>query len=141
LQAGSLEAYAKILRELEIQICAVQESGNEVFRLVEPGSENAILNESDKGAEKKLRTVLFGHKSQELLGWDRLLLQQAGLDLEEFVVGQIYPQKLINVLRGIEIEHCRGAEREIQEIRSTTFGLVESEAGPGFEVVSQDYKR
>ena len=139
LTTVDLDSYSRMLRTLGIHVCAVHEVENEVLRLVDPGSTEEKFAHSDKESERGKGTLLFAHRLPELKEWDLKLLRRAGLNTRKYVVGQIYPDKLIETLRDLELKHCEEAGRKLEDIRSTTFGLIESGDDFEFQIVSQVY--
>lgn len=140
VEARDRGSYAKQLSFFKIQIAAVNELNNNVYRLADPGG-SATLTQTSKGEEKSQKTVLFAHKNPRLKEWDNDLLRRAGRDPQGYVVGQIYPQDLINTIRGLEEAYTKQQGREMKEVRTTSFKIVESGNEYKFEVSGQTYKR
>ncbi len=139
LEARDRGSYAKQLSFFKIEITAINELNNNVYRLADPAGAKR-LTQSSKGAEKTAKTKVFAHKSPRLQEWDKDLLRQVGRDPDGYIVGQIYPQELIQALRNLELAHVAQQKRGVEEIRSTSFKIVEDGSGYKFEVTGQTYK-
>lgn len=141
LEAKDRNAYRKQLSFFKIEVGAVHKMNNRVFRLSDPAGASRLV-ESSRAGEKAKRTHLWGHRNKRLLDWDKDILRQAGLQsVDDFIVGQFYPQEMINQLRGLEVDYAKRAGREASEIRETTFKVVTAGNGYQFEVRNQTYRR
>lgn len=140
LEARDRAAYAKQLSYFKIDIGAAHKISNEVVRLSDPAGSKAVTR-SSRADEKKKKTVLFSHKNRRLQEWDKALMSAAVSNIDDYVLGQIFPQDMINRLRSLEIAYAEAAGRTVPEIRTTGFKIVEDGSGYKFEVTGQTYKR
>ncbi len=140
-EAKDRNSYYQQLSFFKIEIGAIHKLNNNVYRLADPAGA-AALRTSDRSTEKTNKTVLFSHRIRRLEEWDKDLLRKADLqNLDDFILGQVYPQPLINQLRGVETAYAKSKGHEVAEVRATTFKVVPGGAGYQLEVTEQTYRR
>jgi hypothetical protein len=140
-EAKDRNSYYQQLSFFKIEIGAIHKLNNNVYRLSDPAGAAAI-RATDRSAEKANRTVLFSHRIRRLEDWDKDLLRKADLrNLDDYVLGQVYPQAMINQLRAVETEYAKSKGHEIAEVRATTFKVVPGGPGYQLEVTEQTYRR
>lgn len=142
-EAKDRKSYYGQLSFFKIELGAIHKVNNNVYRLSDPGGA-ASVRESSRGNEKANRTVLFSHRIRKLEDWDKELLRKSSSSLarlDDYLVGQIYPQELINLLRGVETAYAKSKGHEIAEVRATKFKVVPGGPGWQLEVTEQTYRR
>ena len=128
--AADTDTYAKQLSFFSIDIGVVSETKQSIKRLVDPAGAKRVVNSNRKTEAKNL---YFVHKKQRFLAWDRLLAERAGIDTENSLTVQFYPEKTRQVIRGVEAARLKELGKELKEVKNTILKVVPDGRGYKFE--------
>jgi len=127
------DEYARQLDAFGVELAIV--SGNQLVYASHFSQAQPSKRTGSGSDDKRLFFVWRGQGRKES---DIALLAKAGLQVGEGVIFQFYPAQVESILEQLEVRY-KG--KQPAEIRNTRFGVVHSEDGYNFEVLSQEYLR
>lgn len=140
LEARDKGSYAKQLSYFKFEISAVHKVSTDVYRMADPAGTKQVTR-TNRAEEKRRKSVFWGQKNRLLQEWDKDLIRSQVPNLDDYVVGQIFPQEVINRLRSLEIAYAEEKGRTVEEVRTTSFRIIQAGSGFEFQVSGQTYKR
>ena len=125
VQADSLTAYRELLDELDIEIGVVARSGERIVRLAEFGSRKLRIQESSRADENRRNAYrAFAEKSGGMRKvWDRRLVRESGIGMNDYLICQFYPERLLERLQALEAEALADSGRGREELSLTRFRI------------------
>ena len=129
--AADPETYAKQLSFFSIDIGVVSKNKQSIKRLDDPGGAKRVINSNRK---KESKNVHFVHKKQRFLAWDKLLAGQAGIDTDNALTVQFYPEKTRAIIRQVEADKLREGGRKLGDVKNTNLKVVPDGDGYKFEI-------
>ncbi|HMP80123.1 MAG TPA: hypothetical protein PKD54_11775, partial [Pirellulaceae bacterium] len=137
-ESPDINTYARQLSYFKIDLGAVSEVTNQIFRLADPGGARRVIR-SDRKTEQE--SVYFGHQQARMQRWDERMLRDAlGRDADNSLVVQFYSDDARAQLRAVEAEYLRQQGRDLREVKNTFFKIREAGGGYRFEVSNQTYR-
>jgi hypothetical protein len=122
MEVADFERYKTQLDNLGIEICVVHATEQGVWRL-RNFSSGVEVTESDREAENALESAYFAHATPRLKKWDREIAKVTGMDLDEKILLQRYPEKLIARILELEAKKLEELGRNLSEVDQTNVKL------------------
>jgi hypothetical protein len=135
--ASDISTYATMLSFFKIEIGIVSESRPDIFRLDDPAGAKSV-RQSTREAEKA--SVYFIHKKQRFRAWDKVISKQAGIDTNETLSVQFYPEATRQLMRNAEGAALREVGKKVTDVKNTFFKVVADGSGYKFEVQEMLYR-
>jgi len=129
--ASDISTYATMLSFFKIEIGIVSASRPDLFRLNDPAGAKSV-RQSSRETEKA--SVYFVHKKQRFLAWDKAMGKQAGIDTNDTLSVQFYPDDTRQLMRNAEAAALQGTGKEVIDVKNTFFKVVADGSGYKFEV-------
>ena len=132
--AADSATYAKQLSFFSIDIGVVSETKQSIKRLVDPAGAKSVINSNRKTESENL---YFVHKKQRFLAWDRLLAGQAGIDTDNSLTVQFYPEKTRQLIRTAEANKLKEVGKVLGDVKNTIIKVVPE--GSGYKFVITEF--
>ena len=140
--ARDMKSYAVQLDHYKIELAAIGGSiqGVDIANNLS-GSPRKRLVTDTKSADA-MRLYFMWNSPSPLMQYDRQLLQQAGVQLQNRSMLKFIPQELENQLAHIELDYAKErGHQSVTEIAKTIFESKPAGSGYEFEVISQRYRK
>lgn len=130
--AADRDEYASILQSFDIYLGVVSQTSNRIDFLTELTEEKATVKTGTRQSDEA-QVIYFRNTKASLREWDKAIVQDAGLELDEKVIVLFYPKEIRNKLLERELAICTKDNKEPSEVKSVSFGCRPQEADEGFE--------
>lgn len=130
-QADNLDSYAKQLSNLNIDVAAIHRSRNSIWRVHDVAGVNKVI---ETNRQQENTTLRFQNKKTRMRDWDRELCERAGVEVSDTIQSHFYPASAKLKLEELESVAVAQANRQLKNVRKTTFKVVERGGGFSFEV-------
>lgn len=137
-EARDVDAYARQLEHFGIELGVVGGGIAGIDYVGKPASE-VVTRHGDSGSEKRL--YFIWHQENPLQRFDRLLLQRAGVGVNQREIVKFIPPVLENQLAQIELEYAMARGRSFNSIDKTVFFCEAGSDGYRFVVREQRYRK
>lgn len=134
--AANPQTYAKQLSFFKIDIGVVSETKQSIRRLVDPAGAKRVINSNRKTEAK---SVYFVHKKQRFLAWDRVLAGESGIDTDDSLTVQFYPDETRLLIRTAEAKKLQEAGKTVPDVKNTILKVVPDGSNYKFEVTEFIY--
>ena len=136
-EAEDIGSYSKQLSFFNIDVGIIKQSGNDIWRVSDPGGGSKVIK-TDRGRENA--SLRFQHQKRRLRLWDQTLAKRAGVDLSNTVQCQFYPESTRVIIRQAEAAALAETGRELKEVKNTIFKVEPGGAGFVFTVLDIVYR-
>lgn len=130
-QADDIDDYARQLSFFNIDVAAIHQSKNSIWRINDVAGANQVVVTS---RQQENQTLRFQHKKSQMRRWDRELCERAGVEVTDTIQSHFYPVSTQRELEKIESIAVAQAKRQLKDVRKTTFKAIEKGNGFSFEV-------
>ena len=132
-ESENIDTYAKQLSFFNIDIGVIHSIENDIWRIHDPGGSPSVIK-TDRNAENK--TLRFMHKKPKLQRWDQTIARRQGVELEDTIIAQFYPESTRQIIRQVELDKLQGTGKKVSDIRNTIFKAERT--GDGFAFIAVD---
>ena len=136
-ESESIDTYAQQLSFFDIDIGVINKTTPDIWRVRDVGN-NPTVSKTNRDAEDD--AVHFMHKKPRMRRWDQTLARRQGIEMENTIVAQFYPEKTRAVMRQIEAKALEGTGKNVIDVRNTIFKVVPDGDGFVFTVVDIIYR-
>ena len=131
-QADDIDMYAKQLSFFNIDVAAIHQSRNSIWRVNDVAGANTVVLTS---RQQEDRTLRFQHRKPFMQRWDRELCERAGVKVDNTIQSHFYPASTQRELEKVESIAVAQSKRQLKDVRKTTFKIIEKkDEGFSFEV-------
>jgi len=136
-EAEDIGTYAKQLSFFDIDLGIIHQIKNDIWRVNDVGGGLKVIQTNRTRENKSLR---FQHKKPRMRRWDQELAKRAGVQLDNTVQCQFYPEKTRVVIRQAEAAALADTGRKLNEVRNTIFKVEQGGSGYVFTVIDILYR-
>ncbi len=137
-ESENIDAYAEQLSFFNIDIGVIPvDSSNDIWRVHDVGGAPSVVK-TNRAAENE--TLRFAHKKLRMQRWDQILARRQGVELDDTIVAQFYPEDTRQLIRQAELDALQAAGKKVSDVRNTTFKVVPTDDGYVFSVVDILYR-
>lgn len=136
-ESENIDVYSQQLTYFDIDVGVIHKTTPEIWRIQNVGTSPSVAK-SNREAENE--TVRFMHKKPRMRRWDQTLAKRQGINLENTIVAQFYPEKTRAMIRQVEAAALEGTGKTVIDVRNTVFKVVPMDDGFAFTVVDIIYR-
>ncbi len=136
-ESENIETYAQQLTFFDIDVGVIHRTTPEIWRVQRVGDSPTVTKTN---REMENETVRFMHKKPRMRRWDQTSAKRQGINLENTIVAQFYPEKTRALMRSIEAKALEGTGKKVVDVRNTVFKVVPADNGFEFTVVDIIYR-
>jgi hypothetical protein len=138
-ESDNIDAYAQQLSFFNIDVGVIPNTSgdNDIWRIHDVGGAASVIK-TNRDAENK--TLRFSHKKMRMQRWDQILARRQGVEQEDAIIVQFYPEETRQIIRQVELDALQGTGKEVSDIRNTIFKVEREGDGFVFKVVDILYR-
>ena len=136
-ESENIDSYAQQLSFFDIDIGVIHSTTNDIWKIKDVGKSPTVAKTSREAENDTLR---FMHKKLRMQRWDQILARRQGVDLDDTIIAQFYPEATRKLIRQAENEALQDTGKQITDVRNTIFKVEPNEGGYVFKVVDILYR-
>lgn len=136
-ESENIDTYAQQLTYFDIDIGVIHKTTADIWRAQNVGASPTVAKTN---REVENDTVRFMHKKPRMRRWDQSLAKRQGINLDNTIVAQFYPEKTRAIIRQVEAAALEGTDKTVIDVRNTVFKVVPEGDGFAFTVVDIIYR-
>jgi hypothetical protein len=136
-ESESIDTYAQQLTFFDIDVGVIHKTTADIWR-VQNVANSPTVAKTNREAEND--TVRFMHKKPRMRRWDQTLAKRQGVNLDNTIVAQFYPENTRAMIRQVEAAALEGTGKTVIDVRNMVFKVVPAGDGFAFQVVDIIYR-